>query len=186
MRSFVAIEVPGSVREVVFSLRDTIPPQSAKIRWVKKESIHLTLVFLGDVHQEQVENIRERIVKVTQNHHCFSMSLRGAGVFPNKKRPRILWVGVSHDAREKITQLAHEVTDVLDFLELEDKKRFTPHITFGRIKVIQDQDNLLRGIETLSIETERFRVKELTLFKSVLKPDGAVYIPLSKFPLQPS
>lgn len=186
MRTFVAIEVPDSVKEAIFLLKDSIPPQCAKVRWVKRDSIHLTLVFLGEVQEEQVKEIITNIQNVTKNHSCFSMSLQGTGVFPNKKRPRILWVGVSQDVRDQITKVAHDITDTLTFLELEDKKRFTPHITFGRIKLVTDLVGFQKGIESLSIETERFGVKELTLFKSVLKPDGAVYTPLSKFPLQPS
>jgi 2'-5' RNA ligase len=183
MRTFIAIEVPAEIRKAVHELRQAIPPESAKIGWVKERSIHLTLVFLGELRDEDIESTKAVLAGVTKQHHHFSMALTGSGTFPNERRPRVLWVGVSPEAQEPITKLFYDLVDRLDFLKLEEKKRYTPHITFARIKSVYNLESLQQGIRALSLNTESFPVKEITLFKSELKPDGAEYTPLAKYPL---
>jgi 2'-5' RNA ligase len=180
----VAIEVPGEVKHAVHALNQVIPLDCAKIRWVREKSIHLTLVFLGEVFDNQLDRTKAVLAEVSKRHHQFSMALTGCGTFPNERRPRILWVGVSPEAKEPITKLVHDLMDNLDFLKLEEKKRFTPHITFGRIKSVHNLNELQRGIHALSLNTDSFSVKEITLFKSELKPGGAEYTALAKYPLQ--
>ncbi len=186
MRSFIAIEVPEEVRKAVHMLKQVIPPDCAKIRWVKPQSIHLTLVFLGEVFNDSLDRIKGAIAGVAEHHRGFSMAIMGSGTFPNIRRPRVLWVGVIPEAKEPITKLVFDLMDALDFLELEEKKRFSPHITFGRIKSVHNLQSLQQGIERFSLNSDDFQVREITLFKSELKPGGAEYTPLAKFPLQSS
>ncbi len=186
MRTFIAIEIPEVIRKAVCKLTKVIPADCARIRWVKETSIHLTLVFLGELSDNHVEKTKGVLSEVSKRHSSFPMALRGTGTFPNERRPRVLWVGVSPEASAPITKLVYDLMDNLHFLKLEEKKRYTPHITFGRIKVIKDLGQLQRGIQELSLDTESFHVKEITLFKSELKPDGAVYTPLAVSPLEKS
>jgi 2'-5' RNA ligase len=183
LRTFIAIEIPGQVRQAVYGLREVMPPGCAKIRWVKEKGIHLTLVFLGELSDNQVEMTRAVLSEVSKRYSPFPMALRGAGTFPNERRPRVLWAGVSAEATEPITNLYHDIAERLNFLKLEEKKRYTPHITFGRIKSVKDLKLLQQGIHALTLDTESFYVKAITLFKSELKPDGAEYTPLGQYPL---
>jgi len=186
VRSFIAIEVPENIQKEVVSLMENISHDCAKVRWVKKENIHLTLIFLGEIAEDVIDQVKERMHTVSKNHKAFNMALQGTGVFPNFRRPRVLWVGVSPESEEPIIHLARDLMNSLDFLKIDERKDFAPHITFGRIKSVYDSVSLKSGIESISIKTEEFTAKEITLFKSVLKPDGAVYTPVTKFPLQPS
>ena len=186
VRSFIAIEVPEKIQKEVISLKENISSDYTKVRWVRKENIHLTLIFLGEIAEDVIAHVKERMQTVSKKHKTFNMALQGTGVFPNFKRPRVLWVGVSPESKEPIIHLAHDLMNSLDFLKIDERKDFTPHITFGRIKSVYDSVSLKSAIESMSIKTEEFTAKEITLFKSVLKPDGAVYTPLTKFPLQPS
>lgn len=183
MRTFIAIEVPEEIRTVVHELKRVIPSDCAKIRWVREKSIHLTLVFLGEVFNDALDRIKGAIAGVAEHHKGFSMAIMGSGTFPNLKRPRVLWVSVTPEAKELITKLVFDLMDALDFLKLEEKKRFSPHITFGRIKSVRNLQSLQQGIERLSLNSDDFQVREITLFKSELKPEGAEYTPLGKYPL---
>jgi 2'-5' RNA ligase len=183
LRIFIAIEIPEEIRKAVYELGEVIPPDCAKIRWVKPQSIHLTLVFLGEISDDSLDKIKATIATVAQSHQSFSMALKGSGTFPHIRRPRVIWVGVTPEARTPITKLVFDLMDALDFLKLEGKKRFSPHITFGRIKSVHDLSSLQQGIERLSLDSDQFPVREITLFKSELKPGGAEYTALSKFPL---
>jgi 2'-5' RNA ligase len=184
MRTFIALEVPENIQKEVFSLKENISSHYAKIRWVKKENIHITLAFLGEIVEDVIEQVKERLQLVSKKHQTFTMTLQGVGVFPQMKRPRVLWVGVVPEVKEPITHIANDVIDALGFLHPKDKKKFSPHITFGRIKFISDLSSLQKVIESISFETDEFMVNKITLFKSDLKPDGAIYTPLSKYPLR--
>jgi len=185
MRSFIALEIPENVQRDVYLLNENIPSDSARIKWVKKENIHLTLLFLGEIVEDALPQIKESISTVAGKHNSFSMSLQNIGVFPNFRRPRVIWVGVSPESKDSIVNIEGDLANALTFLRLDTRKGFTPHITFGRIKSVYNSTSLKMSIESISFNTELFPVKEITLFKSVLKPDGAVYTPISKFPLQP-
>jgi 2'-5' RNA ligase len=186
VRVFIAIEVPENIQKEVFSLKNNISSDYVKIRWVKEENIHLTMIFLGEIAEDVIEQVKDRMQVVSKRHKVFNMALQGSGAFPNLRRPRVIWVGVSSNSEQPIINLANDLTITLDFLKLDDKRTFKPHITFGRIRSVYNLGALQRGIESISINTEEFTVKEITLFKSTLKPDGAVYTPLSKYPLQPN
>lgn len=183
MRSFIAIEVPEEIRTAVHNLRQAIPPDCAKVRWVREQAIHLTLVFLGELFDDQLAEAKSVLARIAKEHHPFAMALTGSGTFPDERRPRVLWAGVSAEARAPITNLAYDLLDNLSFLKLEEKKRFTPHITFGRIKSVTDLTLFQRSVHAISLSTSSFPVKEITLFKSELKPGGAEYTALAKFPL---
>jgi len=92
VRSFIAIEVPENIQKEVVSLMENISHDCSKVRWVKKENIHLTLIFLGEIAEDVIDQVKERMQTVSKNHKAFNMALQGTGVFPNFRRPRVLWV----------------------------------------------------------------------------------------------
>lgn len=184
MRTFVAIEIPEKIKEEVISLKGNISVDWAKVRWAKEKTLHLTLLFLGEISEKSVPEAKERISLVTEKHNAFRMSLKDSGVFPNLKRPRVLWVGVCEEAKEPITKIYYDLGNSLHFLKPDVRKHFTPHITFGRIKSVYDPAKVKKAIESISIETDEFLVDKIVFFKSVLKPTGAIHIPISIFSLQ--
>jgi len=184
VRTFIATELPKGIRTEIFSLRHNIPHNSARIKWVKEENIHLTLLFLGEIFEQQLEEVEMACKLVSQRHKKFQMSIKASGVFPNFRRPRVIWVGICQESREHLVSLASDLMRALVSLNLDDRKDFSPHITFGRVKSVYDLHALQRGVESISIETEKYTVKEIILFKSTLKPSGAIYTPLSRFQLQ--
>jgi len=184
MRTFIAIEIPEHIQKKTFLLTEKIPPTYVRIKWVKQFNIHLTLLFLGDVDETNMEMIKEGCLSVSSSYFGFDMALLNSGVFPNFRKPRIIWVGISPDSKTNLVHLANLLREALSFLKIDERKGFSPHITLGRIKNIYNLLSLKDSIEQISFKTEKFPVKEITIFKSVLKPDGPIYTPMAKFPLR--
>ncbi|GAI77066.1 unnamed protein product, partial [marine sediment metagenome] len=105
---------------------ENISHDCAKVRWVKKENIHLTLIFLGEIAEDVIDQVKERMQTVSKNHKAFNMALQGTGVFPSFRRPRVLWVGVSPESKEPIIHLARDLMNSLDFLKIDERKDFAP------------------------------------------------------------
>jgi len=162
------------ISEVQFQFKQSL----TGIRWVVQENLHFTLKFLGSVEDKQITPIMLALEQTLRPARSFSLTGRGIGVFPNIKRPRVLWVGFQGQGLPK---LAEEVETALEPLGFAREKRdFAPHLTIGRWRNPGLQPKKLRE------EMERWqdndfgqsRVEEVVLFQSVLKPNGAVYSPL--------
>ncbi|PWH14082.1 MAG: RNA 2',3'-cyclic phosphodiesterase [Ardenticatenia bacterium] len=189
IRSFVAIELNESTRRALTTLqRDLatqVPHQS--IRWIAPESLHVTLQFLGDVPYEKIAPIVDALRKVCVDIPAFSFDLVGLGVFPNPRRPRIVWVGV-YEPKGVLVTLHQRVGRVLSPLGFPPEERtFTPHLTIGRASrhaspaELRAIGELVTRMDVGLIET--VPVERIVLMKSDLRPDGAVYTPQAILPL---
>lgn len=189
IRSFVAIELNTATRRALTTLQRDLaarmPPQS--IRWIAPESLHVTLQFLGDVPAEKIAPIVEALRRVCTDIPAFSFDLVGLGVFPDPRRPRIVWVGV-HEPQGVLATLHQRVGQVLSPLGFPPEERaFTPHLTIGRaarhaspadLRAVGEQ---ITRLDVGLIET--VPVEHIVLMKSDLRPDGAVYTPQAVLPL---
>ena len=99
IRAFVAIELPPFVLDELAQIEARFRPQvpDGCVRWVKPDSIHLTLKFLGQVPSDQIELITASLRTAVASHHAFTLNIAGAGCFPNLSRPRVVWVGVQEE-----------------------------------------------------------------------------------------
>jgi 2'-5' RNA ligase len=185
IRSFVAIELPDEARTALSdlqgSLKAQVPPKT--VRWVRPESIHLTLQFLGDVAPSQIEAIADALRGTCANQPPFMCQLRELGVFPNPRRPRIVWIGVTEPSGA-LKALQKKVTLALEPLGFEPERRpFTPHLTVGRADRRASRPELTQLGELIthsSVGTiAQISVQHVTLMKSDLRPTGAVYTPLA-------
>jgi 2'-5' RNA ligase len=182
MRTFIAIDVDQTIRERCLALQDTLARQGAELKWVEKENIHLTLLFLGEVEDKTLPALCRAVAAGCAAHKAFPLSVEAVGCFPNPRRPRIVWVGVGAGAAE-----ASALHDALEppLLELgcyrREQRAYTPHITLGRIKGEEPTEALAaalakqakwRGGETM--------VREVRVFSSELTPRGPIYTVLSR------
>jgi RNA 2',3'-cyclic 3'-phosphodiesterase len=175
VRAFIAIdldpEIKGSLHSLVRDLRAT----RADIRWVSDEGMHLTLKFLGPIDETQALGVKEILKDAAALHHAFPLRLEGAGAFPDETRPRVLWVGFA--AEPELLALQTDLDTALEARGFERERRaFTPHLTLGRVKgperVAKAMTELLkRREETFGAMT----VRKVTLFESLLHPEGAEY-----------
>jgi 2'-5' RNA ligase len=115
IRAFIAIDVPEPVLRSIATTQDTLRGSGLKIRWVRKEGIHLTLKFLGDIDRDDVEKIRVAMVQAANGFSPFTLRGEGIGVFPDLKRPRVVWAGVSGDV-EVVLALQRDLESQLDGL----------------------------------------------------------------------
>ena len=178
MRLFIAIELPDDLKRELSRLRMDIPGA----RRVQADQIHLTLAFLGEVEEADIERLTGELARihVPEFQLCFS----GTGCFPDRRRPRVLWIGL--EPEPSLKRLAAGVHDAVLACGIPQEKRsFSPHITLARLKLsppsrefdaFLDQNNKLK--------LQPLRVREFTLFQSRLTPQGAVHIPVRNFSLE--
>ncbi len=184
IRSFVALDIPPRVQEILAGLTAELRQTRAPVSWVPADRIHLTLKFLGNVSPERVEAVCDALVPVAASNASFRLQPYGCGAFPTIKQMRVVWVGLRGD-EQALASIQKSVEAALAPLGFESETRpFRAHLTLGRVKGRQHlralQDALLHHRE---FEAEAFDVKELVLYKSVLMPQGARYTPLFRAPL---
>lgn len=185
LRAFIAISLPEPVLQGIVTAQETLKRSGLKIRWVRKEGIHLTLKFLGDIDRDSVEKISEAMERATGSFSPFTLWAEGIGVFPNLRRPRVAWVGLSGDI-EILRALQRDLESQLSGLGFPKEKRpFKGHLTLGRVKGRLDGIKLQEALEDLGdFRTESFTAQSIVLFQSELRPDGAVYSRVAEAPLK--
>jgi len=177
MRLFIAIELPYHYKEALGELRTPTIPGA---RWVAPEQIPLTLAFLGEVDEETSKRLIARLAKIKAAG--FELCLTGTGCFPDRRRPRVVWVGVKPEPG--LTQLAEMVREtVLDCGIPQEERPFSPHLTLARLKTPASRELGVFLDQHMSVDLPPFPVKQFILFQSKLSQQGAVHIPLRNFPL---
>jgi 2'-5' RNA ligase len=180
IRSFIAIDLPESLNvsleRASLQLQDLLG--GLPVRWVPVQNIHLTLKFLGDVSEKNIPMIQAIVQNEAHSHNIFEISVGGFGVFPNAARPRVLWVGV--EAPDELLNLQRRLdVETARLGYAPDQRVFSPHLTFGRVsrnaspKQVRKVSNLLRNYKIGFLGAAR--IQTVTLFRSDLGPDGAVY-----------
>lgn len=181
MRLFVALDIPEDVRAAI---REVVQPLRAKwprIRWTRPEGQHVTLKFLGEVGEERLEIILS-VLAPLRSCEPVTMNFHGIGFFPHPGRPRVLSAGVEGSAN--LQPLAAEVEGALVAAGFPAEQRaFRPHLTLARFR---PEDDTTRLREKLAANADaKFgsaTASEFILFRSRLKPGGAEYTALERFP----
>ncbi len=190
IRTFIAVETGKAPREklaeLLNRLRKASQFTSARPSWVKPENIHITLKFLGNIEEEMVAQIESHMNEIAYRSCAFDVSAGGLGVFPNKRQPRILWLGIKKGKEE-----LQEIQELLErkFISLgfePERRTFHPHLTLARIKYLKGTSPLMDIVEKHQAYSEigNWHVDRLILFKSDLHPDGAIYTPIKEFILE--
>ena len=94
IRTFISIPVPNEVKSKKNMLYSTLENSPANISWVKNEQLHLTLKFLGHTPETMIEDIKYEISKISSTIKPFKLLIDKTGCFPNRERPRVLWLGI--------------------------------------------------------------------------------------------
>jgi len=192
MRLFVALDIDDAIRERIARFMDGVREFAADARWVRPESLHITLKFIGERSAEQTEAIKDSLVKVLAKPT--EVNFRGTGFFPTPKSARVFWVGIEAD--EHLARLADSVNQQLSSLRLpKDDHPFSPHLTLARGKSAApgprpgDQGNrkFQRLQEKLALLTApdfgTMTAREFFLYESKLSPSGSRYTKLQNYPL---
>ena len=182
-RTFVAIQLPASVRGVLGELTDLMAPAWAPgaVRWVKTDSLHLTLRFLGDTAEETIPRLVEGLNTIVAHDQAFQVMLDSIGTFPGRGRPRVIWVGLA-DPDGRLAPLQKQVERLARSLGWQrEQQRFTPHLTLGRVRPGATPP---AGDWSPPAPGAAFTVDGLVLVESQLKPSGAEYAILHRASMQ--
>ncbi len=175
-RLFVAIDLPERIRDDLSSLYCAIPGA----RWMEDDQIHLTLRFIGEV-EPAIEN---KIISAlgTISIPPFTINLKNVGVFPPRKEPRVLWIGIQEN--NTLLRLQNQIERSLVNIHLEpDTRKFHAHITIARLNNAH-KDRLAEFISTNNLFcTEPFEVSEYILYRSYLGKDRSHYVKEATFRL---
>jgi RNA 2',3'-cyclic 3'-phosphodiesterase len=175
IRAFIAVDLDPSVIERIYAAIDNLKTRIAAVRWVPKANLHLTIKFLGDIDEMALDPISTALREGLRLFPPCTINAKGLGVFPDLRRPKILWVGLTSN---ELGRMAEKVESSLLALGFAAEKRlFTPHLTIGRWRQFD------RPPQTLAQELGSWRefvfgtctVEKIILFQSVLKPSGATY-----------
>lgn len=176
-RLFIALSLPDAVRATLAATAQPLPD----VNWTRPAQLHVTMRFLGDVAEELIDPMRERLrtVRVAP----FILPVEGVGTFPPNRPPRVLWVGVG-SGHPRLFQLRQRVDDALLAAGLQlDVRTFHPHVTLARAT-----ENAAKSIaHWLHVHRDfaapPFRVEAFDLFSSELRPSGSIHTLIERFPL---
>ncbi len=187
IRSFLAIEIPEVLREKLREFLRELKSTGADVKWVRPEGIHLTLKFLGAVEREALETISFALRPAVERFAPFELKAQGAGCFPSLRNPRVVWTGLIEE-EDAVCRLQREIETITAGLGFPFEDRpFKPHLTLGRVRSPKGKIPLTQMIEGNShLDLGSFRVERVVLFRSVLRPEGAVYTKLQEFYLKRS
>jgi RNA 2',3'-cyclic 3'-phosphodiesterase len=180
VRAFIAVETPESVKDEIGRLVSHFSHQGYPVRWVGRNNLHLTLVFLGSSPPEFIARVKERLARVAAATARFEMSVKGLGVFPNERLPRVIWLGIEQGKAELTALAQHTLKKLVAVGFIPEKRPFSAHLTIGRVR---EPLSDARAILERPFAVPAFPVSELVLFQSFLRPTGPVHEPLGRYPL---
>ncbi len=173
IRTFIAVAVPDMIRQEIGELESSLKG-TGDVRWVRPESLHITLKFLGDVQEDRMESVF-RAASVVSGHGAFMVSVSGLGRFPASGIARVLWVGIEQGA-EELKDLAAALDGACASLGYSREKRpFSPHLTIGRVRSSRQFGALETAMKSLHYAGASFPVSHIHVMKSDLHPAGALY-----------
>jgi RNA 2',3'-cyclic 3'-phosphodiesterase len=136
-RTFIGIDVGPDIRSRVAELQQSLAASSTSeldVKWVEKENLHVTLLFLGELDDHELVAVCRALTKVTSRELPIPLTVSGVGAFPNPRRPKVLWAGITEGADELTKLHAAIAAPLLDLVAYRREERaFTPHLTLGRI-----------------------------------------------------
>ena len=182
MRLFFCVPLPQEAKDRAARALAPARGAAAELSWTKPEHMHLTLAFLGEQPPEALERMYAA-AEPCGGLKPFEATLAGAGAFPNARRARVLWLGITEGASQLI-ELATRLCSGLQAAAFELETRpFRPHLTVARVKRGNERDaeRALRAVAPG--EVARFHVGRLLLMKSELSPKGARHEEVRAFPL---
>ena len=181
IRTFIALELPPSLISLFAKVQENLQSMGLRAKWVRPENIHLTLKFLGNINPADIDNIGGAMVDAVGEFGTFKLVAGGVGVFPGIKRPRVIWVGLGGQIQLlfAVQRVLEENLAALGFKK--EKRPFKGHLTLGRFKQTVDPNTIRQIIrEYANLYSEEFTARRIILYKSDLKPTGAVYSQLQQ------
>lgn len=182
IRAFVAFDLPPAAREVIRREQSAIKARMPKAKWTRPEGQHLTLKFLGEITPERLKDLSARIADGVVGIGAVEVCLAGSGFFPNPRRPRVAWVGGEARGGREVAAAVEDAAVAVGYDP--DRRQWSPHLTQARLERPWSKtavDSYLDWGKALALDP--FVCRKVVLFKSDLRPGGAVYTALERYPL---
>jgi RNA 2',3'-cyclic 3'-phosphodiesterase len=176
-RLFIAVDFPDEISDSLANMCFGIPGA----KWVPKDQMHLTLRFIGDADDAMLSDITEILQDVNNSH--FSLTLKGVGYFPPRRKPNVLWVGI--EPSQQLAELRDSVEELMEELGLAgEERKYHAHVTMARLRLEAPLDKITGFLSAHALfKAEAIPVTEFHLYSSVLTGDGAVHTKEASFPL---
>jgi RNA 2',3'-cyclic 3'-phosphodiesterase len=185
VRLFLAINFPSGLRHAVIEATTPLRAVAPALGWIGEPNLHLTVKFLGEQSPDAASQVSTAMHDVARRHRGVGVELRGVGAFPNFRRPRVVWMGVSPEP--KLELLHHDVESAAAKLGFEmDGRPFRPHLTLARVKPRSTDVETLRALARAAKDiefAEELFVESIDLMQSDLSSAGARYRVLASAPL---
>ena len=175
-RVFVGVSIPEEAKNEVARYLDALKSRYSSIRasWLRRENLHITLRFVGNVGPEELRDLTHRTHQVATMYRPIEAVLEGTGSFAQRRtRSDTLWIGIKADG---LAELAGALAE-------EHTRPFVPHLTIARLKDPALGREAVQEHLSLTFGPITFRIAELVIYESTLQPSGSVYSVLSKHPL---
>jgi 2'-5' RNA ligase len=183
LRAFLAFEVSPEVRENLMKVEEELKQTRADIKLVERENLHFTVKFLGEIPESMVEEVDKRMRTLALRR--MEVGVRGLGAFPDARRPRVVWAGVSPQDLASISSSGQQVIDALEGVGESDERDFHPHITVARVRSPKNLEALASAIrESSAKEFGSSMITALKLKSSSLTPNGPTYRDIKEYNLQ--
>jgi len=185
-RAFIALVLPCTVTDYLEKVQQCLAAQRIRGRWVRLTNMHLTLKFLGSLAPENIHPVGDLLASIAENTAPLELTAQGLGGFPNRRRPRVLWVGIGGQS-QALTAIQKSVADGLVPMGWPHEKRvFKGHLTLARARgrgfFGADITRAMAHCEPQ--EPLDFKARQLVLYRSTLRPEGAVYDKLGQWHLR--
>jgi 2'-5' RNA ligase len=182
IRGFLAVDPSPELLLRLVETKALLADCGAAVRWVRDDGLHVTVKFLGDTAPETLDRLHAALLSLAPGFRPFALRMRGLGVFPNARQPRIVWAGVESGELPRVTRVVEETAARLGFEP--ERRTFRPHLTLGRVKGTRAWSRLQDLLDARrNDEIGVCEVTELVAYRSDLRPDGAVYTRLWTIPL---
>jgi len=181
-RIFAAVDISEQARlrvsEYSAALRREFP--DLRVGWEKAEKLHLTLKFLGETNETQLNDLIEIVKKIAEQISTFRLQIAATGVFPSPRKPRILWLGVNDKTESllKISGLLETECEKIGFPK--ENRNFKAHLTIGRLREPHKSTEIARKHLQNEFEPVEFKVSEIAIYESKLQSTGSIYLVISK------
>ncbi len=176
LRAFIAVKMPPGAIARLREAQDRLRAAEADWKWVKPETFHITLKFLGDVEHSRISALWDSVCGAVAGSRPFTMALRGLGAFPDIHAPRVAWVGID-EGSAALVDLAAKIEGACEQHGFPPERRpFRTHLTLGRARRPAPNPPLAAAIEHMAeADLGEAGVDRILLMKSRLTPQGAQY-----------
>jgi 2'-5' RNA ligase len=184
IRCFVALHLPEKIITGISQYIQELKKLTNSVKWNRPEGIHLTLKFLGEIESSRVEAIQSRLPKISEAVAPFNIYVSGSGCFPGRNKPRVFWLGLEQGESNSLTEIQALLENILEPLGFErETRRFSPHLTLGRVKQPDNFSKIYTFFDKHPFPKINIHVTEYFFMRSELKPSGAEYSVIDRYPL---